>query len=378
MYLKNKAFTLIEILIWILIFSIVIIWGFKAFSSVTIWKIRLIQKTNIEKESIYFTQKLFEMIKLWWTIDYEEYFNRKVVWTAYASWHYLKETWFWNFGPNWSVWTITFWNNFYYCVSWSWTTNKMWTNWCYNSNYNTLWANTLLKPQRYWEYSFQFIDYNSNYNGDKWDENWDWNIVWDDDDEYLWKWPSVFTWGVDVKEIYLISWDHKTRTVLRWKVKKDPDIPTGSTINCNFWNGSSPTWSWCLWTIEFLKLDWKDWGFDHDPLTTWTWLYDWVIDTWLINDDFTWKSNIIAWSWASYEQYWQRLFPKKMNIENFKVEAYPNKDINLAWKENINISPYLRISFSIAPAWRERLKMKWHFPTLNFSTTVNLTDIYSK
>jgi len=367
MYLKNKAFTLIEILVWILIFSIVIIWGFNALSSVTIWKIKLIQKTNIEKESIYFTQKLFEMIKKWWTIDYEEYFNRKVVWTSYASWHFQKETWFWNFGSWWILYSNNnFWNEFKYCLSWNWIANKMWINWCF-----TLW-----EYQRYWEYSFQFIDYNSNYNADWWDENWDWNIVWDNDDEYLWKWPSVFSWGVDIKEIYLISWNYKIRTILRWNVKKDPDVPTW--VSCNFWNGSSPTWSWCLWTIEFLKLDWKDWGFNHDRFTSWTWLYDWVIDTWLINDNFTWKSNIIAWSWSSYEQYWQPLFPKKMNIENFRVEAYPNKDINLAWKEHINIYPYLRISFSIAPAWKERLKMKWNFPILNFSTTVNLTDIYSK
>jgi len=47
-----------------------------------------------------------------------------------------------------------------------------------------------------------------------------------------------------------------------------------------------------------------------------------------------------------------------MNIKNFKIEAYPNKDVNLAWKESINISPYLRIKFSIAPSWKKRIKMK--------------------
>jgi len=365
MYLKNKAFTLIEILIWILIFSLVIIWGFKALSSITIWKIRLTEKTNIEKESIYFTEKLFQLIKKWWTIDYEEYFNRKVTWTAYASWHYLKETWFGNFWLWWIIWTTIwkYWDSFYYCASGNWV-NIIWTWWCF-----TPW-----KYQRYWEYSFQFIDYNSNHNNDNWDEDWDWNIIWDDDDEYLWTWPKVFIWWRDVKEIYLISWDNKTRTILRWNVIKDPNTPMW--VTCNFWNGALPTWDWCLWSIQFLKLEWKDWWFNHSK--SWTWLNDWIIDTWLIHNKFVWNSNTLAWSWASYEQYWQNLFPKSMSIKNFIVEVYPNTDVNLAWKETINISPYLRISFSITPSWKNRKKMKWKFPELKFSTTVNLTDIYSK
>jgi hypothetical protein len=39
--------------------------------------------------------------------------------------------------------------------------------------------------QRYGQYSFQFIDYNSNYDADGGDENGDGEIVGDDDDEYL-------------------------------------------------------------------------------------------------------------------------------------------------------------------------------------------------
>jgi len=370
---NNKWFTLIEILVWILIFSIVIIWWFKAFWSITAWKVRLIQKTNIEKESIYFTEKLFEMIKKWWTIDYEEYFNRKVVWTNYASWHYQKETWFWNFWSGGSILAPTnFWDMFYYCRSWSWA--NMWINWCFNNNFNNYQSSLVWKFQRYWEYSFQFIDYNSNNNNDGWDEDWNWSIIWDDDDEYIWEGPSAFTWWTNTKEIYLISWNKKNRTLFRWTVKNDPNTPPW--ITCIFWNWESPTGSWCLWNIEFLQLEWKDWWFNHSK--SGTWLFDWVIDTWIISNKFTWNSNIVAWSWGTYEKYWQPIFPDSINIKDFKVYFYPNKDIKLAWKEPLKISPYLRIVFKITPTWKHKIAMKWNFPEFNFSTTINLTDIFSK
>lgn len=133
---KKLWFTLVEIMLGILIVSIVIIWWFQAFSSVMIWKSRLIQETDIQKESFYFTQRLFEMIKMWWTIDFEEYFNRKVIWnTTFSSWHFLEPSWFWNFGSWWSVWNSTFWDWFYYCRSWSSDTENMWTGWCYDNEY---------------------------------------------------------------------------------------------------------------------------------------------------------------------------------------------------------------------------------------------------
>ena len=69
----------------------------------------------------------------------------------------------------------------------------MWRDWCVKkqniSSYSLKDTNKTenvdyeWQPQRYWEYSFQFLDYNSNYDDDKWDENWDWSIKRDDDDE---------------------------------------------------------------------------------------------------------------------------------------------------------------------------------------------------
>lgn len=377
--MNKNWFTLIEIMIWILISSIIIIIWFKALNSIIIWKVKLIESTNIEKESFSFMQKFFEEIKAWWLIDYEEYFNRKIVSNnTYSSWHFDKNTWFWNFWTNWVLGTNNYWNWFYYCRSLNWI--KMTWTWCVE-NFNTIW-NVTSKPQRYGQYSFHFIDYNSNYDNDLWDEdnkNW---IIWDDDDEYLWTWPWVFSSDSDITEIYLISADKKKRTLFRWTVKQDPYINNWN-YTCNTTDWKTFTWSWCLWTIEFLKLEWKDWWLDHN---TWnadkTWEYDWVIDTWLIDKDFSSSKNnnslrVVAWS--DNKNYWLPIFPDSINVKSFDIRAYPNKNIEDAWKESgIDIAPYIRINMVLTPSFKVKKRIKGKIPEFNISTTINLTDIFSK
>lgn len=378
-----KWFTLIEIMLWITLFSIVISTWFYAFSSVSISKIKLIEKTDIEKESFFFSEKLFEEIKRWWVIDYEEYFNRLVVWnTSFSSGHYALNTGFWNFWSGWIIGTSNYWDYFYLCRSGdteassmsSWTINPNW--WCWHNTLNNYSASFSWKYQRFWQYTFQFTDYNSNYNSDLWDEDLDWIIIWDDDDENLWFWPEVFWSGWKINELYLVSWDKKTRTFFRWNVKQDPKAPTW--VNCDFTSGETPTWSGCLWTIEFLKLNLKDWWINHDK-TTWTWLYDWTPDTWIIDPNFSWTWDLVAWS--NTWNYWVSLFPDSINVKEFKLYLYPNKDLNLAWKEqsvSSNYSPYLRVNYVLSPSWGKRGGIKWKIPELNFSTTITLSDLYSQ
>ena len=359
------AFTLIEIMVWIMIISIVIVWGFKALTAITIWKVKIIQQTDIQKESFYFTEKLFEMVKKWWTLDYEEYFNRSMVWnTDYASGHFADESWFGNFWIWWSIWSNTYGSEFYYCASWIGIANKLdWTG-CSAAGH-----------QRYWEYSFQFIDYNSNYDADWWDENWDTDIRFDDDDEYIWDWPEVFTAWTIMPELYLISWDKRERTLFRWSVKSDINS-WGLACSIDAINNTI-TWSWCIWNVEYLKLEWVDWGLDHGDSPGELTEYDWVIDTWLLHKDFqlwgevAWKSNV---NWVS-------LFPESINVTEFNVRSYPNKDILLAWNnidESLNISPYIIINIKLKPSWESRTKLKWAWKELEFSMTINLTDIYSQ
>ncbi len=370
----KKAFTLIEIMVWIIIVSIVLIWWFQALISITVWKAKLMQEINIQKESFYFTEKFFEMIKKWWIIDYEEYFNRRVIWdTTTMSWHYDILSWFWNFWSWWVVGTDNFWDWFYYCRSWNWEANKMTWSWCFDNDLNNYSADVLWKQQRYWEYSFQFIDYNSNYDDDLWDEDGNSYIIWDDDDEYLWIWPGAFSWWVDMKELYLISWNKEERTIFRWNVMKDPSAPVSSSCNVN----NTVTWTWCLWTIEYIKLIWKDRWMDHSLSNADSTQSDWVIDTWLINPNFTWWKVQVAWTWSLN---WVSLFPDSINVAEFKIYAYPNNDISYNWKNDdvlSNVSPYIILKMKIKPSWISRRKVKSEWKDLDFSMTINLTDIYS-
>lgn len=372
-----KAFTLIEIMVWILIVSAVLIWWFQALSSVTIWKSRLIQKSDIQKETLYFTQKLFEMIKKWWTLDYEEYFNRRVIWNnTYSSWHYDIESWFWNYWHLWVLWTTTnYGDEFYYCRSWN--GSPIWVGWCFDdatlnselTDFEVSWSH-----QRYWEYSFQYVDYNSNYDSDFWDEDGDLEIIWDDDDEYLWDWPLVFNHWEELAELYLISGDKRTRTIFRWNIEDDTD---GPPVACTqVWITNSYTWS-CRWTIEYVVLEWKDRWMDHDLVSSDSTQSDWVIDTWLINNNFD-QGWSVAWS-SSFD--WVSLFPESINISEFKVYAYPSKDLSHSWKnidDEVNISPYVVLKLKILPSWKSRKKMNWIWEEESFSMTINLSEIYSQ
>ena len=378
--MKNKAFTLIEIMVWILIFTIIIISWFQVLNSLMFWKLKLIEKTNVEKEAYYFSEKFFDMIKKWWTIDYEEYWNRRVVWTSYSSWHYAIATWFWNFGHSWNVWTTVYGNHYYYCLSWdvAWCWSSMWTGWCLtDTNTWSLWVNQNYSwsPQRYGQYSFHFIDYNSNHDNDWWDENWNWDFMWDDDDEYLWEWPEVFSGWLRMKDLYLINWQRNKRTLFRWSVKTDPPY-----IPCDYSNHSNPTGTGCLWTVEFLKLDWKDRGMDHNVLSIdldWT-QYDGIVDTWIIDPDFTWWAEIVAWS--NTNNYWQPIFPSLIDVDSMNIELYPNKSLEYAWRDfspEVNLSPYLRIQLILTPSRKTKSRLKWKTSTIEINTTINLTDIFS-
>jgi len=374
---KNYWYTLIEILVSIVIISIVLIIWFQAYSFIMLWKSKIIETSNIEKEIFFFTQRLFEEIKQWWFIDYEEYFNRKIVWnTDYLSGHYSKQTWFWNYGSWWDL-SNNYWSWYYLCRSWSWS--YMWTWWCINSDHNTSNSTIFWSYQRYWQYSFHFINYNSNADNDLWneDENLDLNIIWDDDDEYLGSWPEVFSSWTWVSELYMVSWDKKIRTFFRLYVDEDPNRPDWSS--CNFSDKKNPTWSWCIWTIQYIKLNWADLWMNHSWSITSSWLYDWVIDTWFVDNRFAWDDNIIAWSWSDVFNDSMRLslFSDSINITKFEVFVYPNKDSKLAWNEELSSSPYIRLKLKLSPSRKIKKIIKWVIPEFDIITTINLTDIFS-
>ena len=361
---KRNAFSMIEIMLGIIIVSIIMISWFYALSSVSIWKIKLIESTNIEKELFYFSEKFFDAIKSWGLIDYEEYFNRKNVGaTTYLSGHYDLDTWFGNEATE-----------IYYCRSWS---GNLMGTWGCIASHNTSWGDLTGTGLLYGQYAYQFIDFNSNADSDWWDEDWDGLILWDDDDEYLGLWPSAFSssWAVD--EIYLLSPDWKKRTFFRWHVKTDPYAPIAATCSGFTNEPSLISGSGCLWTIEVLYLEWVDWWNDHIKNTSDNTEYDGVVDTWIYEREIYGVGEIVASAWTD-EDYWVSLFPEDVNVKNIEFFLYPHKDINYTWKEedsSINIAPYLRINMILSPWWRKRVAIKWDPWDFNFSTTLSLNDI---
>ncbi len=382
MIFKKNAFTLIEVLVSVTIISAILIVWFQTYTFIFAWKIRLIENTDLQKQAIFFTERLFQSIKKGWTIDYEEYFNRKIVWTSTQSWHYDTETWFGNFWKGWTPASASYWDEYYYCRSSDWTkmTSTWWCFYSYEFMSDLSWASIIPftdnNPQRYWQYSFQFLDYNTDANGDLWDLDWDTNIIWDDDDENLWNWPRVFTGWVDVRELYLISWDKKTRTYFRHNVIEDPNAPISLSCDIAAWTGS-----WCLGNIQFLKLIWKDWWMDHVSWSSDSTENDWVIDTWLVAPWF-WP-NEVAWS-NSTEAYWKNLFPSSINVSKFEVFPVPNLEESRAWNitnveaSEIKVSPYVILNIELKPSYEIQKKIRWKIRSYSFNTTINLTEIFSK
>jgi len=360
-----SGYTLIEIMVWILIVTMVTISWLYGIQSIWIGKVKLSEKTLLEQQAFYFSERFFELVKGGWTIDYEEYFNRKNVWNVtYSSGHYDKITWFWN-GTTSMV----------YCLSWIWTANKMWTNGCITSH-NTKGSNMLWDKLLYGQYAQQFIDYNSDRDADAWDEDSNGNLVWDDDDKYLWEWPEVFTSAGRVSELYLVNNSEKKRTFFRWLVIEDPNKPTWAT--CDFTDASKPTWSGCLGTIQFLKLEWVDWGNDHILANFDATENDGIIDTWIYDrKTYGLSSPIVAdMTVDDSENYWTNILADNVNVKSMDMYLFPNKDSNLAWADSSDstfISPYIRISMTMIPSWKSRKRIKWKSPEIKINTTINLT-----
>lgn len=395
-YLSHRAFTLIEILVGILIVTIIFIAWFQALSSVWIAKIKMIEKSEIEKESYLAAEMFFELIKKWGTIDYEEYWNRTVMDTAtgttnfsptYSSWHYLKRSNFGNTGVH------------YFCISLLWS--PMGTNGClydHNVRSNAILINTNLAwhQQRFNRYKIQFIDYNSDADDDLWDEDWvgAWGsiiedlVIGDEDDLVLWVGPSAFPSGTNMSELYLINKEWNERTYFRWNIGIDPYAPPWSS--CDNLNTISPTGTGCLGTIQILKLKGLDEWYDHG-VYAWAaingiWDNDGEIDTWIIDEAFDphyatgtnphGAAGILALSWA--EAYWQDIFSDSLNIVSFEVYPYPNKDLSYSWRDtdpSIRVAPYVQIKMIVQPSWKKKKMIRWAVPQVEISTTIALSDL---
>lgn len=148
-----SGFTLVEMIISITIFAIIIIMAFDAMGNIGILRTRVSSRLDLNSELYSTTEKFVDLIKTGGDIDYEEYWNRKVVGTDTSSGHYALFSGFGNYGSGGSL--GNYGGGLYYCASGNGV--PMGTDGCMDNAGNF---------QRFGQYRQQFIDYNSNANSD--------------------------------------------------------------------------------------------------------------------------------------------------------------------------------------------------------------------
>jgi len=383
---SKKAFTLIELIIVSVILGIVFTVIIKIYFSLLETKTDIYVKSVLVKNTNNIIEKINIIIKNY-TIDYEEYFNRRLVWCDsnwgnnfswdVLTWWYCKRfTDYWNGNS-----IIDTGNNIlYYCTSkWNvgdkqkekpkqsviydceWNSNT-WTNYIYyqdNDNLNNgswCWENeigTNKYIQSFGEYKLQF--WNVWWNADSY--MW---CKWDDDDTDLWVWPVSIWDNLHVKELYLISKDGKHRIFIRRKLVWTWDWNHDGNIDYTWWEA--------LYKLQILKLRWFDIWSWHMYGTTWTTVNDGEIDTWACDKLQWFKCNWIDINYPGggyklpkdVNDGWVDMTINDITISNFDISIFPTKSPEYSWYDTwVQISPYIR------------LKLKTNFYPVNYVSKIN-------
>lgn len=409
---KKLWFTLLETLIVLTIFFFVITITLSAYLQIVDLKNGVEARQSLVENTYFIMERLQTTMKNY-TIDYEEYYNRKMVWCDSpwdADWSsvFLWDSWvngycdrFTAYG-NWnSIWGslqgIGLNDNehrLYYCSS---VINTDETNvfakvkaipgaanvarFKAGSGCNEYWFAFSTTPdwfQSFGQYALHFLDTNDDVDFVTWSLN-------DDDDIDMGVWPIWVGDNKNAKELYLISQDWTHRIMLRRKLVGSGD-----------WDKSWVTWdvaSDYLYSIEILKLRGFDAGHRHDfDTNSSVGVYDWVIDTWacdfqewfvcwdsnkdwIVNgsDSYSSISNIYSWFVVPLHENDGRvnLFGDDVTVNWRNIDISPVKNPGLAWKQNyFQINPHMTILLDTYLYWKNRLQKVWWATLENYWMTV--------
>lgn len=332
--MKNrKWFTLLEVLLSVTIVSIflgTILLIFKDIKSAD-WK--MVDKRIIIAES----SNLIDMIHdaaLNYTIDYEEYFNRQMVWAEDTSY--------------WNLWEL------YYC--WGSNGTNPWKYKFYIRRNIWFWCPQLWN-QKYLEYYFQHRKLSNANILNSATNSW----------AYQWKWPTAISPNIWLDYLYLINENWTERYYFRRVKKEEKDI--NNSISIDLPNEE-------LYTIQMLKLQWLDAWVGHDFNSRWT--YDWFIDT-RVCDNSQWyycnwnivsNKNRLPIDWNDW---WIDITSNKVTVSDMKIDIYPVKDPYLAINESeYRSDPYAKISFTMNMYWIESSE------EITMTTSLSFKNSYSK
>ena len=335
---RNKSFTIIELLfvavVSAMILTVVIMLYIRMIGvkSEIEWKQTLIQ-------SAYGMMERVGVLMQNYTIDYEEYYNRKLHWCGGGMWW-----WFWNVDKTWEGGT---WN----CANF--------TEYGNNSSY------------AFGSYATWFWT--------PWSDG-----IWGTDDDYdAGDSVDAISDNNNVQELYLISKDKKERLFLRRKFLW--------TANYSWFEAGNNYTSDRLYSIQMLRLRWFDAGKDHNfTINATNGAYDGKIDTRACD-----YSKWFTWSWAAlpspYSNYHLPansddcrvdFFPSNLTISSWNLEINPTKDPTLAWDNlDVQMNPYVKINIKaklFAESWFSKIPSKrLNNYEINLQTMFNIKTNYA-
>ena len=397
----KKAVTMVETLLVTVMISMVLTTTLSIYASM--WKVKVdVQMREMLIKSSYDIVEKLNIVMQNYTIDYEEYFNRRIVWCDNKSWNDFewdvnadKFAWYcdqfteygnraWNDNKKWRM---------YYCSTtasvnesptWKNCNNQWnWNNYVYKTSSSSdikdgkwCWDNATSstdKYQAFGQYKLQFLDVKSDSDGAWW-------CMSDDDDDDSWIWPLAIWVATWVQELYLISKDKRKRIFLRRAFVREISWDYFDTND-----NSMKTYTRPLYTIQILKLRWFDAWEGHDFV--WTWVYDWQIDTracdykeWFVCNGASVSPayekykypNSVNDGWVDLTNYW-------VTISDWNLQIFPTRDPDLMWWTWVlQINPYVRLYLEtkIYPEnWKKNINpeiLSWY--KMDIQTTFNMKN----
>lgn len=355
--LKIHSFTLIELLYVMWILGLIMPAMFALYN----FMIKSNREISARQSSIQQWYEFFERLNILvqdYRIDYEEYYNRQMVWCR--EWWGTGPSFTWNVGSWWycTIFT-TYWNwnstdrqemvnlepaiistwyhDLYYCTSEGTILSSQW-----------FWSPKVLNKddcgtkgtlQSYGQYAAMFRDVK------EWGWGWTLNMVWDWDDEDVWYLLNDQIKAIqdsdNIQELYLISQDWKNRLYFRRKLV-------------------SSEGNYTQYRIQMLRLKWFDAWRLHSLYTgseNWVenrWVYDGQIDTRTCDYSmwFIWKWAAIS-SWGVYSGYhlpadvddcWIDMTYWSTNALGWNISVSPTWNPDLYWAiTDRQVNDYIKI-----------------------------------
>ena len=308
-----------------------------------------------------------------YTIDYEEYFNRQMVWCV--EWGGTGTDF------KWDVWTGWYCTEFTAYGNENSTERKLKGNVPIGTGYHDIYYCSKVTEHDKWWWLPVVVIWNNC--GKKWVKQsfgqyaaffknvksaaaWNWNRTYED----IWKPVNESINAIvddnNIQELYLISHDGKNRLFLRRKLY---------------------TWDndYYQYKIQMIRLRWFDAGREHnfDKITEWS--YDWKIDTWACDTSmwFIWSWDSLSWAYSEYhlpadaDDCWVDLTYWTTNIMTRNLSISPKWDPDLYWaEESRQINPYMKImivNWVYIPWNNVKSISSFNVP---IETTINMKDFY--